>query len=311
MSLAVAEDTADLAPYLAALRAPLLTAAEERDLGHCLADGRAAQQQLALAPARALRAALQATAQAAQQAREQLIEANLRFVVLLARRYRNRGVPLIDLVQAGNLGLLRAVDKFDATKGVRFATYAGWDITRAMVLLLCRQQGALALPPDLYDLAQRMRYYQRQMLQVTGQEPGLATVAATVGAPLAIAQAIVRATQPALSLELPVGTAEEPCAFGVFLADPEANVEESVVARVAAGEQRRLLATWLTQLRPDERDVLVRRYGLQGEQPHALEHIATALGRSREAVRKVELRAVAKLTAYAHAPRMRSARPSA
>ncbi len=286
-----------LGAYLAEItRVPMLDAAEEVDLASQVQDGLAARALLhtVAEPGQDLPREEQDRLRQAmvdgRLAAERMTEANLRLVVSVARRYAGVGVPLLDLIQDGNLGLMRAVEKFDPTRGFKFSTYATWWIRQACSrgLVLRRH---LRLPDDLHWQLQRLRRAERELAGLSGTDPSDAALAAHLDLPVAKVVQLRGLPADPVSLHQPLG-GEGDATLGDVLTDDQAvPLADQVVAAQLPPALRRVLATL-----PDrQRRVLELRFGLGDNQPHTLEEIAREFGVTRERVRQLETGALAKL----------------
>ncbi len=226
-----------------------------------------------------------------EAAKRRLIEANLRFVVQMARRYLNRGLPLPDLIEEGNLGLIRAVEKFEPDRGVRFATYAAWWIRHAIVRALANQARMIRLPVHVEMLLGRYVKEQQRLTQLLGRPPTVAELAAALGTTEEQVEELEEIRQPPVSLEMPLG---EQGRVADVVADPTA---DPAAALTALFQQRADLVSVLDDLAANERRVLRRRFGLEGDEPRTLEAIGRELGLTRERVRQIESAALRKLRA--------------
>jgi RNA polymerase nonessential primary-like sigma factor len=286
----------------------LLTAAQEVDLAKRIEAGVFAQHVLDTAAAEGVELDrprvndLRMVVRDGERARNHLLEANLRLVVSLAKRYTGRGMPLLDLIQEGNLGLIRAVEKFDYTKGFKFSTYATWWIRQAITRGMADQARTIRLPVHLVEQVNKLARIKRDMHQRLGREASHEELAEESGLPAEkIADLLDHARDP-VSLDMPVG-AEVEAPLGDFIEDGEAaDAETTVISHLLHDDLRRVLAT----LEDREQHVIRMRYGLDDGQPRTLDQIGRRFGLSRERVRQIERETMAKLRVGERADRLRS-----
>ena len=232
---------------------------------------------------------LEQTAQAGQQAAAEFAAANLRLVVAVARRYQHRGLDLADLIQEGNLGLMRAVERFDPDLGFRFSTYATWWIRQALTKGIADSASTIRLPVHARDKSAALRAAEDGLQQTLGRSPSIEEIAAESGMTLAEAGLLQRANQPMVSLSAPVG--EDDAELEDLLSGTEPGPERLVTDAAQSQE----LEQMLNHLTPAQAKVISLRYGLDGTKPATLTDTAATLGISRERARQLEARALARL----------------
>ncbi|MEU6484008.1 RNA polymerase sigma factor [Streptomyces sp. NPDC046887] len=297
--------TADLfRQYLREIgRIPLLSAAEEVELARRVEAGLFAEEKLTRTRDLDTRLAhdLDRLVVMGRIAKRRLIEANLRLVVSVAKRYIGRGLTMLDLVQEGNLGLIRAVEKFDYTRGYKFSTYATWWIRQAMSRALADQARTIRVPVHVVELINRVIRVQRGLLQERGCEPTREEVAAHLGlAPERVGE-VLRLAQEPVSLHTPVGE-EDDVALGDLIEDGDA---PSPVESAAFLLLRQHLEAVLSTLGERERKVVHLRYGLDDGRPRTLEEIGRLFGVTRERIRQIESKTLGKLRDHAYAEQLR------
>ncbi|WP_437092440.1 RNA polymerase sigma factor [Streptomyces sp. enrichment culture] len=284
-------------------RIPLLTAAEEVELARRVEAGLFAEEKLRLTPDLDSRLAhdLDRLVVMGRMAKRRLIEANLRLVVSVAKRYVGRGLTMLDLVQEGNLGLIRAVEKFDYARGYKFSTYATWWIRQAMSRALADQARTIRVPVHVVELINRVVRVQRRMLQERGYEPTPDEVAAHLDLPPERVGEVLRLAQEPVSLHAPVGE-EDDVALGDLIEDGDA---ASPVESAAFLLLREHLEAVLSTLGERERKVVQLRYGLVDGRPRTLEEIGRIFGVTRERIRQIESKTLNKLRDHAFADQLR------
>ncbi|MFG2296989.1 RNA polymerase sigma factor [Streptomyces sp. NPDC048603] len=284
-------------------RIPLLTAAEEVELARRVEAGLFAEEKLGNTPDpdSQLAVDLDKLVVMGRMAKRRLIEANLRLVVSVAKRYVGRGLTMLDLVQEGNLGLIRAVEKFDYARGYKFSTYATWWIRQAMSRALADQARTIRVPVHVVELINRVVRVQRRMLQERGYEPTPEEVALHLELTPERVSEVLRLAQEPVSLHAPVGE-EEDVALGDLIEDGDA---ASPVESAAFFLLREHLEAVLSTLGERERKVVQLRYGLADGRPRTLEEIGRIFGVTRERIRQIESKTLNKLRDHAFADQLR------
>ena len=247
-------------------RVPLLSAEEEVELAIRMSEGDVA-------------------------AKKRLSEANLRLVVSIAKRYVGRGMQFLDLIQEGNLGLIKAVEKFDHTKGFKFSTYATWWIRQAITRAIADQARTIRIPVHMVETINKVKKVNSQLLHENGHEPTNEQIAEKLEMPVEKVREIMRVAQEPVSLETPIGE-EEDSHLGDFIPDEDAPAPSDVASHTMLKEQ---LAEVLSTLTPREEKVLRLRFGLEDGRPRTLEEVGKEFNVTRERIRQIEAKALRKL----------------
>ena len=275
-------------------RVALLTAQEEVELAKRIDAGLQAASVLQQLPDKLVapeRRGLEWREYDGRRAKQHLVEANLRLVVSIAKRYVGRGMAFLDLIQEGNLGLIRAVEKFDYTKGFKFSTYATWWIRQAITRAIADQARTIRIPVHMVETINNLARIQRQLLQDQGREPTAEEIAAQMEMPPEKVREIQKISMEPVSLETPIGE-EEDSNLGDFIEDSEAVVPLERASFRLLQEQ---LNTVLYTLSQREKEVIEMRFGLRDGQPRTLEDVGKRFGVTRERIRQIESKTLSKL----------------
>ncbi|GAA0963461.1 hypothetical protein GCM10009550_59120 [Actinocorallia libanotica] len=273
-------------------RVPLLTAEDEVELAKSIEAGLFAEEKVAGAAVLSLseRLDLQQLARDGARAKQRLIEANLRLVVSIAKRYVGRGMLFLDLIQEGNLGLIRAVEKFDYTKGYKFSTYATWWIRQAITRAIADQARTIRIPVHMVETINKLIRVQRQLHQDLGREPLPEEIGLEMGLSADRVVEIQRIAQEPVSLQSPIG--EEDSDLGDFIEDADAVVPIEAAAFILLQDQ---LEGILSTLSEREQRIIQLRFGLADGHPRTLEEVGREFGVTRERIRQIESKTLAKL----------------
>jgi RNA polymerase primary sigma factor len=273
-------------------RVPLLTADEEVSLAKRMERGRDARQKLTLgADDPNERDRMLLAVKDGQAAQEHLIKANSRLVVSVAKKYVGRGVPFLDLIQEGNIGLIRAVKKFDYRRGYKFSTYATWWIRQAVTRAIADQGRTIRVPVHMYEQINRLTRTSRQLVQELGRDPTTDEIAERLGVPPRKVEQIIRVSQRPLSLEMPVGE-EEDSYLGDFIEDAEADSPTDSASQTML---RQVIDEIFESLTPREVRILQLRFGLVDGYSYTLEEVGKKFGVTRERIRQIEAQALGRL----------------
>ncbi len=273
-------------------RVPLLTADEEVELAQRIEKGRISREELArvnVTPERRLE--LRKNIEDSWAARDHLITANSRLVISVAKKYMGRGVPFLDLIQEGNIGLIRATKKFDYRRGHKFSTYATWWIRQAVTRAIADQGRTIRVPVHMGDQINKLLRYQHQLTQKLGRDPSVEELAAELDVPIKKVENMIQVARRPLSLETPTDD-EEDSVLGDFIEDDDAPAPADSATYNLLKEHLQII---LNDLPPREVRILQLRYGLLDGQAYTLEEVGNKMGVTRERVRQIEAQALSRL----------------
>jgi RNA polymerase primary sigma factor len=257
---------------------------------------------LPLAALRKVSKRMMAGEKRAMEAKRELTQANLRLVISIAKKYVNRGLQFLDLIQEGNIGLLRAVDKYEYRRGFKFSTYATWWVRQAITRAIADQARTIRVPVHMIETINKMNRIIRQTISATGEEPDVATLAEKMGMPEQKVQDVLKIAKEPASLDAPAGD-DGDAMLGDFISD---DTTLSPEAAAMHSSMQRTIAEMLEDLSPKEQKVLRMRFGLDAVSDHTLEEVGKQLEVTRERVRQIEMKAMNKLRQPSRAEKLRA-----
>jgi RNA polymerase primary sigma factor len=281
----------------------LISADDERRLGKLIKEGQLAEEKLQAGNASVSeKQSLKRAMKSGAEAKEQMVNANLRLVVSIARRYDGKDLQLPDLIQEGNIGLMRAADKYDYEKGFKFSTYATWWIRQAMTRAMADQGRNIRIPTHMMELVNRVQRAERELTSELKRDPSPEDVAARCGLEVDKVLELMQYAIPTVSLDSPLGDDGDGGAFGDIIAD--ANAESPITV----AERNALIGAVQSELHllPErDREILIMRFGLEDGRPRTLDEVANAFGVTRERIRQIEQKTLARLRHPHNSARLR------
>ena len=284
-------------------RVDLVTAEEERSLGRLIADGQKCQARLQVEELEGgERRRLERKVEEGRRAREELVEANLRLVVAIARKYDRQGVLLMDLVQEGNIGLMRAAEKYDWTKGFKFSTYATWWIRQAISRAIPDQGRSIRIPAHMIEFINQVNRARRDLVSELDRDPTQAEIAERCNMTVERVSELQRLAESTVSLDAPVGDESDSPSIGDQVGDEDAIDPADTAALV---DLQRAVHIVLDELEPRDQEIIKMRFGIDCE-PHTLDEVAKRFSVTRERIRQIEARTLARLRHPHNSKRLRS-----